>query len=456
MERTKRKNKRSVSPISKKKKLKMSSKKQRESPELSEEKEINSTEEKVKEITINEINDITEKLSNSAIYCRENEREKILSFLSHKSDIKTMFISGQPGTGKTSLVLDILDNGLSKESKFIFHLCLNCISLTSSEEFYNEFFKHMNTIENYDKFKKCFDKKGYDKIVNVLSEEANAKNFTRLMNYLKEYNIAIVLDEIDFLYQKSNEISFYEIINIPYISGTNVKMILISNNSDFDNEIFPKLKNRKIQIEKIVFKPYTHVDLFNIMKKKLEDINMINCFSDDSIRFLSTKLNKSGDLRPIIETVKNIILSNKESFLNHTKTIELKDMFAVIKKKNINLSEIISSMTTEQKVVAAALYYAVKSNGIELEEKNIYEKYKIIKKQTHSVELCLEEFREVIKSFCEVGLIETKTYKKSKSKKNSNMLYRVKYSDEDLEIIFMDEMMYTLFKSEKEEDNKDN
>ena len=197
----------------------------------------------------------------------------------------------------------------------------------------------MNTAESYDKFKEIFDKKTYDKVINVLSAEGNAKHFTRLMSYMREYNIAIVLDEIDFLYRKSNEISFYEIINIPYITGTNVKMILISNNSDFDNEIFPKLKNRKIQINKIDFKPYTPLELFNIMKKKLEDIKMQNCFSDDSIRFLATKLNKSGDLRPIIETVKNIILSNKEEFLTQSKTIELKDMFAVLKQKNLNLSE---------------------------------------------------------------------------------------------------------------------
>lgn len=447
MERTKRKNKRSVTPISKRKKSKKVSK----LSSFTEENDITSTEEKVKDITISEINDITEKLSNSAIYCRDSEREKILFFLSEKSETKTMFISGQPGTGKTSLVLDILEH--VEDKKLIFHLCLNCISLTSSEEFYSEFFKRMNTAESYDKFKEIFDKKTYDKVINVLSAEGNAKHFTRLMSYMREYNIAIVLDEIDFLYRKSNEISFYEIINIPYITGTNVKMILISNNSDFDNEIFPKLKNRKIQINKIVFKPYTPLELFNIMKKKLEDIKMQNCFSDDSIRFLATKLNKSGDLRPIIETVKNIILSNKEEFLTQSKTIELKDMFAVLKQKNINLSEIISAMTTEQKVVAAAVYYAVKGNGVELEEKNIYEKYKIIKRQTQSIELSIEEFREVIKSFCEVGLIEAKTYKKSKSKNNSNLMYRVKYSDEDLEIIFMDEMMYKLFKSDKEEEN---
>ena len=147
MERTKRKNKRSVTPISKRKKSKKVSK----LSSFTEENDITSTEEKVKDITISEINDITEKLSNSAIYCRDSEREKILFFLSEKSETKTMFISGQPGTGKTSLVLDILEH--VEDKKLIFHLCLNCISLTSSEEFYSEFFKRMNTAESYDKFK---------------------------------------------------------------------------------------------------------------------------------------------------------------------------------------------------------------------------------------------------------------------------------------------------------------
>lgn len=331
------------------------------------------------------------------------------------------------------------------------------MSLTQSDEFYNEFYKEMNTTDSYDTFKEIFEQKKYNKVINLLESEADSKHLLKFLNYFKGYNFCIVLDEIDYLYKKANEMGFYEIINIPYLAETNIKMILISNNSDFDNEILPKLRNRKIQIEKIVFKPYTHIDIFNIMKKKLEDINLLDSFSTDSLRFLSTKMNKFGDLRPIIEIIKNLILSNKDDFSKKTKRIELKDMFSILKQKNINLSEIISSLTTEQKVIAAAVFYAMKTYGIELEEKNIYEKYKMIKKQTNSLELGIEEFREVIKSFCDVGLLDQKINKKSKSKSKALIIYRVKHSEEDLEILFMDEVMYKLFKNDnkEEEDNKE-
>ena len=168
-------------------------------------------------------------------------------------------------------------------------------------------------------------------------------------------------------------------------------------------------------------------------------------------------MNKFGDLRPIIEIIKNLILSNKDDFSKKTKRIELKDMFSILKQKNINLSEIISSLTTEQKVIAAAVFYAMKTYGIELEEKNIYEKYKMIKKQTNSLELGIEEFREVIKSFCDVGLLDQKINKKTKSKSKALIIYRVRHSEEDLEILFMDEVMYKLFKndSKEEEENKE-
>lgn len=456
MEKTKRKN--NTITLAHKKKGKSKSGKDSSNNINSEDKYSSSSKENTpkKNIStsyINEINDITEKLANSTIYSRDNEKNKILNFLNSSSN-KIILISGQPGTGKTSLVHEIINNSLTKENKYISTITLNCMSLTQSDEFYNEFYKVMNTSDSYDTFKEIFDQKKYNKVINILESEADSKHLLKFLNNFKGYNFCIVLDEIDYLYKKANEIVFYEIINIPYLAETNIKMILISNNSDFDNEILPKLRNRKIQIEKIVFKPYTHIDIFNIMKKKLEDINLLDSFSNDSLRFLSTKMNKFGDLRPIIEIIKNLILSNKDDFSKKTKRIELKDMFSILKQKNINLSEIISSLTTEQKVIAAAVFYAMKAYGTELEEKNIYEKYKMIKKQTNSLELGIEEFREVIKSFCDIGLLEQKYNKKSKSKSKALIIYRVKYLEEDLEILFMDEVMYKLFKNEtKEEEN---
>jgi hypothetical protein len=67
-----------------------------------------------------------------------------------------------------------------------------------------------------------------------------------------------------------------------------------------------------------------------------------------------------------------------------------------------------------------------------------------MKKQNFSQELSLDEFREIIKSFCDIGLIESKT--KSKAKSKSYNQYRVKYSVEDLEVIFVDDKLFNMFK----------
>lgn len=402
-----------------------------------------------------EINDITEKLSNSTIYCREIERESILSFITaKKSESKTLFISGQPGTGKTSLVLDLFNSTSLGSKQYFIKLTINCMSLSSIQEFYNQIFKCLNNPSIYDYLTENYNK-SYDKLTSLLKQTPGNQLLMNILSLLNSSTILIVLDEIDFFYQKNNELLFFDIINLPYLINTDMKMILISNNSDFDNEVFPKLLNRKIKTDKIVFKPYTPIELTNIMKKKLEEIKMIEYFSFDSIRFLSSKMNKTGDLRPIIEITKALILKYKDDFLSHKKKIELKDMFEVLKQKNIHLSEIISGMTTEQKMVVVAIFYALKKGEANLEEKEIYDKYKMIKTQSNSQQLSMEEFREVLKSFCENSLIEAKNLKgKSKSKGKGNNVFRVKYSDDDLDIIFTDSDMFRMFKKNNDDDSK--
>ena len=233
-------------------------------------------------------------------------------------------------------------------------------------------------------------------------------------------------------------------------------MILISNNADFDNEIFPKLKNRNITIQKLIFKPYTHKQLANIMTLKLESIGLLKYFSNDAIKFLSTKMNKSGDIRPIISIIKEIILNNKTKIQNNTDfKIVLNDMFEIIGKKNINLKEILSSMTTEQKIVVAAIYYVCKDSGIKFEEKIVFEKYKNIKNFTNTPILNTEEFRDIMKTFIDVGLIESLS-NFGKGKKKMTIMYKVKYSDDDLSLIFQDPMIFALLNSTEDDEDQKN
>ena len=128
-------------------------------------------------------------------------------------------------------------------------------------------------------------------------------------------------------------------------------------------------------------------------------------------------------------------------------------MFEIIKKKNINLSEILSSMTTEQKIVVAAIYYVIKNSGIKLEEKIIFEKYKSIKHFTNTPILNTEEFRDILRNFIDVGLIESMDNNRKGRKKVANM-YKVKYSDDDLSLIFQDPLIFGLFNSNQEEEDE--
>ena len=403
-----------------------------------------------------DIKDITEKLGNSKIFCRDEEKKEILDFIQLKEkNSKTLFVSGQPGTGKTSLILEILNNDLAENKEYFLKFSINCLSINSTDDFYENVFKYLNDPCRYNYFEEKLGEKNQKNLINILKETPSQNTFQKILNILGKTPFIILLDEIDFLYKKRDDFLFFSLLTIPYLTNSGVKMILISNNADFDNEIFPKLKNRNITIKKIIFKPYTHKQLANIMTLKLESIGLLKFFSNDSIKFLSAKMNKSGDIRPIISIIKEIILNNKAKIQNDSEfKVTLNDTFEIIKKKNINLSEILSSMTTEQKIVVAAIYYVIKNSGIKLEEKIIFEKYKSIKNYTNTPILNTEEFRDILRNFIDVGLIESLDNLRKGRKKVGNM-YKVKYSDDDLSLIFQDPIIFSLFNSKQEdEDNK--
>ena len=411
-----------------------------------------------KEKTVLEVfnmKDITEKLGNSKIYCRDEEKKEILDFIkSTEKNKKTLFVSGQPGTGKTSLIAEILNIDLLNDQKYFLKFSINCLSINSTDDFYEALFKYLNDAIIYNYLNKTLGEKKQKNIITLLKETPCQNSFQKILNILGDISFTILLDEIDFLYRKRDDYLFFSLLLIPYLTKNGVKMILISNNADFDNEIFPKLKNRNITITKLIFKPYTHKQLANIMTLKLESIDLLKYFSNDAIKFLSAKMNKSGDIRPIISIIKEIILNNKSKIQNNTDfKIVLDDMFEIIRKKNINLSEILSSMTTEQKIVVAAIYYVCKDSGIKFEEKIVFEKYKNIKHFTNTPILNTEEFRDIMKTFIDVGLIESMS-NMGKGKKKMTIMYKAKYSDDDLSLIFQDPMIFTLFNSNQEEEDE--
>jgi Cdc6-like AAA superfamily ATPase len=296
-----------------------------------------------------ELTQIIDNLGNSTIYLREKQKEKILSFL-NQNDSKMLFICGQPGTGKTSLLLELLGKGDTVSSNF--RIYINCMSVNSIEDFYVEVFNYFKKSENL------------LKNTEILDLPANNKNLRQLFDEINE-KVIIVLDEVDYFYQKNKDIIFFELFKIPYLSDCDTRMIMISNNSEFDKEIIPKIEDKKIKIDRIQFAPYTHIEMYEILKNKLDSTKY---FQEHALRLIAKKYsNLNGDLRPALEVVKNLLLTNKAK-LSEGQKIEMSDALIATNKKVSDFLILLKSLTVEQKLVIASIFNALKNESIELEE----------------------------------------------------------------------------------------
>ena len=124
--------------------------------------------------------DITEKLGNSKIFCRDDEKKEILEFIKSKEkNKKTLFVSGQPGTGKTSLISEILCCDLVDDQKYFLKFSINCLSINSTDDFYEALFKYLNDAKIYNYFNKIFDDKKQKNIINLLKETPCQNSFQK-------------------------------------------------------------------------------------------------------------------------------------------------------------------------------------------------------------------------------------------------------------------------------------
>ncbi len=131
--------------------------------------------------------DITIFLNQSdKIYCRENEKECIKSFLSDENK-KGLYISGQPGTGKTCLVTKIV-NEYKKAQKNMFDIYINCFCFHTFDEFYNNIFQNLE--ENKKQIMKLLKPEHCNTFKSFLQRRSSAtvmRSF--LIELLNEINI---------------------------------------------------------------------------------------------------------------------------------------------------------------------------------------------------------------------------------------------------------------------------
>jgi origin recognition complex subunit 1 len=212
--------------------------------------------------------------------CREKEIERIYTALSlavtEKSPV-TMYIAGEPGTGKTACVTKVVQRLTSENGKDLKYAFINAMKLSSPAEAYAKLYEQI--------FKKGKVKK--KEIRSKLSKFFN-KNDPK-----KPYTL-IVIDELDFLITRGQQ-EIYEFFNWPQLEHSRLAVVGISNIVTLPESLAPKIANRFQNTERIIFHTYSKEDIVKIISDRVKGLTGI---SPSAIEMCATKVaSSSGDIR---------------------------------------------------------------------------------------------------------------------------------------------------------------
>lgn len=444
------------------------------------------------------------KILNNQFYLRNEEKSKIENFLDLKNKKKLLYITGQPGTGKTSLVNNIVDklnltktSTNKKESIFYLIININCYSIQKIDNVYIIFFEYIEKLFNsaifnnannsinlnnimINRIEECKELKEIVECFLAKFKQLNAEGCKELMiktlellNTIKIIPL-LVLDEIDGIhtgvipssstnnnYKKSSnsllkkvtksELLYSELFKIPFISSTPIKIIMISNNNDFDSLLFRQISDTNIFDNKLVFSPYSSNDIISILKSLLDYNNLMFIIEDSAVDFLCKKVSKSsGDIRKSVNTLQDVLLS----YIND-KNIEVKDdlnqkinigyILCKLNNKESMIINALKSLTHEQKIIIYAFYKAMikDSERIDFKEKEIFSVYEEVKRSKFNVfEISYRIYSESLRALSENGIIDI-------NKKGKNINYRLsRYNIKDFEEIFSDELLFHVINSD--------
>ncbi|KAI5641575.1 AAA domain-containing protein [Phthorimaea operculella] len=255
---------------------------------------------------------------------REKEIEWLESFLVEhldKEESASLYISGQPGTGKTASLSYILQ--LPKIQEGFKQVYVNCTMMKSAASIYNRICKELQLKTSGTTEKACLG--AIEKYLNK-----------------KHKMILLVLDEIDQLDSKRQSV-LYSIFEWPALAGSRIVLIGIANALDLTERTLPRLQARcSLRPQTLHFAPYTKEQIINIFTRVLASEDKSNVFSPVALQMLAAKIAAvSGDMRRALDIGRRVIeLAKRSKFAENkcvdtmlqqsTVTVELKQVLEVL------------------------------------------------------------------------------------------------------------------------------
>ncbi|KAK5076054.1 AAA ATPase [Lithohypha guttulata] len=236
--------------------------------------------------------------SPSKLIGRDIERQQVRNCLNNAKSTRCggcTYISGPPGTGKSALVHEVLED--FKEDPAFCVSVINCVSLRTAAQVYGKLVEDFCSTSS----------------TKSTPEVRLRRLFTSKSG---KTNHVVMLDEIDSLVDAECEV-LYNLFDWALHPSSSLTLIGIANALDLTDRFLPRLKSKGLKPQLLPFTPYTSQQISTIITDKLRTLlpkdttvatDFVPCIHPAAVQLCGKKIaSQTGDLRKAFNLIRKAI-----------------------------------------------------------------------------------------------------------------------------------------------------
>ncbi len=321
---------------------------------------------------------------------QKNELIMELAPILMNSAVSCIFVYGNPGTGKTSLMLELSEK-LSHEAKKtkieLNKLYVNCSENRTETTILIDLLQQLNPEKEYPRL-------GWNRAKAI-------EEFTKELDK-KESNILVILDEVDYVLKESGDDILYRLSRINESNlKSKISTVIISNDVRASDYIKPRTQSAFGRV-KIIFTPYNAEELEDILKDRVKMALKQNVCTDAVLKKIAEiEASRGGDARRALELLDacaKITMAKNETKITLDVVSE-----ADSNLENNTILNTVASLTKHQKI----LYLTMLKNQKKIQiGGDVFKEYCELCKQYNVEPLTERMVRTFFVNFNDLGLIK--------------------------------------------------
>ncbi len=321
---------------------------------------------------------------------QKNELVMELAPILMNSAVSCVFVYGNPGTGKTAVITELIDE-LSDEAKKrdikLTKAYVNCSENRTETTILVDVLSQINPGKTYPRV-------GWTR-AKAISE------FAKITADLKT-NIIVVLDEVDYALKESGDDIIYRLSRINEKVESKVSTILISNDVRVADYIKPRTQSTLGRV-RVVFSPYTSEELQDILKDRVKYAFSKDVVSDQVMQKIAEiEASRGGDARKALELLDSCAKIAIAKGGNKV-TLDFVDEADRSLEKD-TIFNMVTTLAKHQKLLYLAM---LKLNSSNLDGGRVFKGYVELCEKQNVQPLSVRRIRTFLVNFSELGLIKS-------------------------------------------------